>query len=61
MYKEFYKKEVIVTLKTGEIIKGKFTNAFSEFDNDGPATLLIGSTEVEEREVEKMELLNTQE
>ena len=60
MYKDFFNKEVVVILKSGEKIKGKFTDAFSEFDNNGPATLIIGSTEIKEREIKEMNLLSTQ-
>ena len=34
--------------KTSIYFKGKFTDAISEFDNNGPATLIIGSTEIKE-------------
>lgn len=56
MFKDFYRKKVIVYLKNGEIIKGYFSDVSSEYDNDGPATVIIDKWEIEEQEIEKMEL-----
>lgn len=58
MYQEFFKKNVKVVLKTGESISGIFSDAFSEYDNDGPATIIVGSTEIEEREIETIEIID---
>lgn len=57
MFKEYFGKKVKVKLKNGQIFRGLFTDAFSEHDNDGPATIIIGSTEIEEQEIEKIELI----
>lgn len=58
MYQEFFKKNVKVVLKTGESISGIFSDAFSEYDNNGPATIIVGSTEIEEREIETIEIID---
>lgn len=57
MFKEYFGKKVKVKLKNGQIFRGLFTDAFSEYDNDGPATIIIGSTEIEEQEIEEIELI----
>lgn len=55
MFKDYYHKNVKVTLKTGETITGYFSDAFSEYDNDGPATIFVDKWEIEEETIEKME------
>lgn len=57
MFKEYFGKKVKVKLKNGQIFRGLFTDAFSEYDNGGPATIIIGSTEIEEQEIEEIELI----
>ena len=58
MYQEYFKKNVKVVLKTGESISRIFSDAFSEYDNNGPATIIVGSTEIEEREIETIEIID---
>ena len=59
MFKKFYKKFVKVYLKSGESVEGMFTDVFSEYDNDGEATIIIGKWEINENDVEKMEVINS--
>lgn len=61
MFKEYFEKYVKVTLKNGEVFYGYFSDAFSEYDNDGPATIFVGKWELEEQEIEKMEIINPDE
>lgn len=58
MFKKYYRKNVKVILKNGKEFSGYFSDACSEQDNEGPATVVIGRWEIEEKEIEKMELLD---
>lgn len=58
MFPEFFEKNVRVTLKDGKVFEGFFGDAYSEYDTDGPATVIIGKYSLEENDIEKMEVIN---
>lgn len=57
MFKDYYHKNVKVTTKSGHTITGYFSDAYSEQDNEGPATIEIGRWSIEEQDVDTIELI----
>ena len=54
---ECFGHNVIVVLSSGKEATGYFSDYFSEYDNDGPATIFVGKWEIEVNDIKSIKII----